>query len=86
VKTFFKIVLVLLILFICGVLADICAGVIAALAAVLLHAGPVAVTIIVRIFATVFFCGFVLLSWVIYSRRRDRKLRRKSPPIGNPSR
>ena len=77
-KTLLKIGLALLVLFICGVLADIFGGVAAALAAVLLHAGPIAVTNIVRVLGTIFFLGFVLLAWVIYSRVQARKARRKS--------
>ena len=77
-KIFFQIVLVLFILWVCAVAASIAGGVAGALAAVLLHAGPVAITLIVRIVGTVFFFGFVLLAWVIYSRRRDRKSAGKS--------
>jgi hypothetical protein len=76
-KIFFKIVLVVLILYVCAVAGEFFAGVIGAIAAVYLHASPYAITLIVRVLTTVFFCGFVLLAWVIYSRRRVRKSRRK---------
>jgi hypothetical protein len=72
VKIFLKIVLVLFILWVCTVLASICGGVAGALAAVLLHASPFGITLIVRVLGTLFFFGFVLLAWVIYSRRRSR--------------
>ena len=77
VKTLLKIALVLFILWICAVVASIFGGVAGALAATLLHAGPYAITMIVRILTTIFFFGFVLLAWVIYSRRGDRMLARK---------
>jgi arginine exporter protein ArgO len=78
VKIFFKIVLVLFILWVCAVVASIFAGVAGALVAVLLHAGPFAITMIVRILGTIFFFGFALLAWVIYSRRRARRQARKT--------
>jgi len=77
VKIFLKIVLVLFILWVCTVLASICGGIAGALAAVLLHASPFAITLIVRVFGTLVFFGFVLLAWVIYSRLRARRLARK---------
>jgi hypothetical protein len=78
VKIFLKIVLVLFILWLCAVVASIFAGVAGVLAAVLLHAGPYAITMIVRVLSTIFFFGFALLAWVIYSRRRARRLARKT--------
>jgi hypothetical protein len=78
VKILLKIVLVLFILWVCAVLASIVGGVAGALAAVLLHASPFAITLIVRVFGTLFFFGVVLLAWVIYSHRRARKLARKN--------
>ena len=77
-KIFFKIVFVLFVLWVCAVAASVVGGVAGALAAVLLHAGPFAITLIVRIFGTISFFGFVLMTWVIYSRRRDRKSARKN--------
>ena len=76
-KTLFQIILVLLVLYICGVAGALFGGVVGALAAALLHAGPYAVTMIVGVLSTLFFCGFVLLAWVIYSGLKDRKLGRK---------
>jgi hypothetical protein len=81
VKKFFKIVVVLFILWFCAVVASIFGGAAGALAAVLLRAGPYTITMIVRTFSTGFFFGFVLLAWVIYSRRRSRKLSRKSGAV-----
>jgi hypothetical protein len=78
VKIVLKIVLVLFILWICAVVASICAGVAGALAAVVLHAGPSTTTMIVKTFTTIFFFVFGLLAWGIYSRRRARMLARKS--------
>ena len=77
-KILFKIVLVLLVLSVCAAAGAFFAGIVGALAAVLLHARPYAVTMIVRVLSSVFFFGFVFLAWVIYSRRQARKLRRKS--------
>ncbi len=76
-RTLIKIVLVLLVLYLCGILGEFFAGVIGAIAAAYFHAGPYATTVIVRVLATVFFFGFVLFAWVIYSRRRARKLRQQ---------
>jgi hypothetical protein len=76
-KIFLKVVLVVLILYVCATAGGFFAGVIGAIAAVYLHASPYTITLIVRVLTTVFFCGFVLLAWVIYSRRRARKSRRK---------
>jgi hypothetical protein len=78
VKILLKVVFVLFILWVCAVVASIFGGVAGALAAVLLHASPYIITLIVRVFSTIFFFGFVLLAWVIYSRRRSRKFARKS--------
>jgi hypothetical protein len=77
VKTLFKIILVLFVFSICAVAGAFLAGVVAALAAVLLHAAPYAVTMIVRVLSTLFFFGFILLAWVIYSSLQARKLRRR---------
>ena len=77
-KIVFQIVLVLFVLYLCGVAGAFFAGIFGALAATLLHASAFATTLIVRILGAVFFCGFALLAWVIYSRRRARKLVRRS--------
>jgi hypothetical protein len=66
------------VLYLCGVAGSFLGGVVGAFAAVLWHAGPYAVTMIVRVFSAVFFCGFVALAWMIYTRFQKRKLRRKS--------
>jgi hypothetical protein len=71
-KTFFKIVLIFLIVYLSGVAGRFIAGVVAAIAAAYFHASPHATTLIVRSLATIFFGGFVLLAWVIYSRNRAR--------------
>jgi len=76
-KTFLKVVLVVFVLYFCATVGGFFAGVIGAIVAVYLHASPYAITLTVRVLTTVFFCGFVLLAWVIYSRRRVRKSRRK---------
>jgi hypothetical protein len=77
-KIFFKVVLVLLILYVCAVAGEFFAGVLGAIAAVYFHASPYATTVIVRVLATVFFFCFVLVAWVVYSRRRARKSRRRN--------
>jgi hypothetical protein len=66
------------VLYLCGVAGSFLGGVVGAFAAVLWHAGPYAVTMIVRVFSAVFFCGFVALAWMIYTHFQKRKLRRKS--------
>jgi hypothetical protein len=66
------------VLYLCGVAGSFLGGVVGAFAAVLWHAGPYAVTMVVRVFSAVFFCGFVALAWMIYTRFQKRKLRRKS--------
>jgi hypothetical protein len=76
-KILFKIVLVLLILYVCGVAGAFFGGVLGAIGAVYFHADPQATALIVRLLTIFFFCGFVLLAWVIYSRRRERRLRQK---------
>lgn len=76
-KTFLKVVLVLLILYVCATAGGFFAGVTGAIVAVCLHASPYAITLTVRVLTAVFFCGFALLAWVIYSQRRARKSRRK---------
>jgi membrane protein implicated in regulation of membrane protease activity len=77
-RTLFKIILALLVLYLCGILGGFFAGVIGAIAAAYFHAGPYATTVVVRVLTTIFFCGFVLAAWVILSRRRERKSRRKN--------
>ena len=76
-KTLFKIALVLLFLFVCATLGEIFGGVIGAVAAAFLHASPYVTMVLVRVFTTLFFFGFLLLAWVIYSRRRESKARRR---------
>ena len=63
------------VLYLCGVAGSFLGGVVGAFAAVLWHAGPYAVTMIVRVFSAVFFCGFVALAWMIYTHFQKRKLR-----------
>jgi Flp pilus assembly protein protease CpaA len=80
VKTLFHLVLICAVFYLCGVAGSFLAGVIGALAAAGLHAGPYAVTMIVRVFSALFFCGFVFLAWTIYSRRKKRmRLKRETP-------
>lgn len=77
-KTFLKVVLVVFVLYFCATAGGFVAGVIGAIVAVYLHASPYAITLTVRVLTAIFFCGFVLLAWVIYSRSRARKSRRKT--------
>jgi hypothetical protein len=69
-KALLKVVLVVSIVYLSGVAGRFLAGVIAAIAAAYFHASPQATVFIVRVLATIFFIGFVLLAWVIYSRQR----------------
>jgi hypothetical protein len=72
-RTLIKIARVLLVLCLCAISGEFFAGVIGAIAAAYFHAGPYVTTVTVRVLATVFFFGFGLLAWVIYSRRWERK-------------
>jgi hypothetical protein len=74
-KTLFKILVVLSVLYLCAVAATFFAGMIGAVAAAYFHASPYATRLIVRLFTTTFFFGFALLAWVIYSRTRARQRR-----------
>jgi len=76
-KTLFKILVVILVLDICGVAGAFFGGVLGALAAAYFHVGAYATVLIVRVLTVAFFCGFALWAWVIYSRRRERKLRQQ---------
>jgi hypothetical protein len=78
VKLVLQLGLAFLVLYLCGVAGSFLGGVGGAIAAVLLHAGPYAVTMIVRVLSVVFFCGFVVLAWTIYARFQKRKLRQKN--------
>jgi uncharacterized membrane protein YozB (DUF420 family) len=75
-KTLFKLVLAFLVLYICGVAGSFFAGVVGAISAAAFHAGPYAITLIVRMLSAVFFVGFVAL--VIYWRRQKRNERQKN--------
>ncbi len=77
-KIFFKVVLVVLILYLWVIAGEFVGGVFGAIAAAYFHASPYATMVIVRLLATFSFGGFALLAWVIYSRRRERKLRRET--------
>jgi phage shock protein PspC (stress-responsive transcriptional regulator) len=59
-------------------LRDFFAGVVGAIAAAYFHASPYATTVIVRVLAMIFFFGFVLSAWAIYSRGLVRKSRRRN--------
>jgi hypothetical protein len=72
-RTLFKLVLGFLVLYLCGVAGSFFGGVVGAVAAAAFHAGPYAITSIVRVLSTLFFFGFVGLAIVIYSRRQARK-------------
>jgi len=69
----FKLVLAVLVLYLCGVAGSFFGGVVGAIAAAVFHAGPYAITLTVRVLSTVFFFGFLALALVIYSRRQKRK-------------
>ncbi|HEX4380583.1 MAG TPA: hypothetical protein VH022_11145 [Candidatus Acidoferrum sp.] len=77
-KILLQLGLAFVVLYLCGVAGSFLGGVVGAFVAVLWHAGPYAVTMVVRVFSAVFFCGFVALAWMIYTRFQKRKLRRKS--------
>jgi membrane protein implicated in regulation of membrane protease activity len=77
-KTLFKLVLAFLVLYICGVAGSFFADVVGAISAAAFHAGPYAITLIVRVLSAVFFVGFVALALVIYWRRQKRNERQKN--------
>jgi membrane protein implicated in regulation of membrane protease activity len=77
-KTLFNLVLAFLVLYLCGVAGSFFGGVVGAIAAAAFHAGPYAITLIVRVVSSVFFLGFVALALAIYLRRQSRRTQQKN--------
>jgi hypothetical protein len=83
-KTMFKLVLAFLVLYLCGVAGSFFGGVVGAIAAADFHAGPYAITLVVRVLSTVFFLGFVALAFISVAKteRRSRGIPRGEPRRG----